>query len=476
MRLFAKRAKETNSTKSKEGGRKKLPGMVVITGIGMAAFAICLTLGIYEYRENRDVISDMVISNSETSEQVEDVTRVMETMKSSADEMEASMISIDSTIDDLQKGIDEIRSSVSDNPKMTEKLSEVEALTEAVKKVKEELLLLEDSASLSELGNVNLADSLGDVSEYAEGLGVSVESIRSEIAAITERMAEIQKGIDKADSNSAKFQSDFDSRLEEARSENKNGIDELSRNINQQITGLEGRVNDNISTYTINLQTDITGIKSELDGKISSLSSEVNSCFQSVSEGKGLIASALTDNGMPMNADACFADMATGVDNLCSERYSSGYDDGYAEGFAGAMDHVHAVYHYHVHSGNENDGGGCYSTAVNVPEKTVNHYCGCTNFSSAGCYYKCSRCGITSGYYDFHDVNIGEHGNCTPSNADILCYTYWVCENGHRITAVEKPSSCQYVLSSEVIPARTYYTLGCGKSEDTIESVTLEFE
>ena len=62
--------------------------------------------------------------------------------------------------------------------------------------------------------------------------------------------------------------------------------------------------------------TEDDGSKTTVQDKISELNSNLDSCFQSVSSGKSLIASAITDKGVTTASDATFETMATNISNI----------------------------------------------------------------------------------------------------------------------------------------------------------------
>ena len=63
-----------------------------------------------------------------------------------------------------------------------------------------------------------------------------------------------------------------------------------------------------------NVQQELT----ELNKNIDNVNSNLNDCFQSVSDGKSLVASAITDKGVTTSSDATFATMAENIGNISS--------------------------------------------------------------------------------------------------------------------------------------------------------------
>ena len=63
-------------------------------------------------------------------------------------------------------------------------------------------------------------------------------------------------------------------------------------------------------------QTNVADELTVINGAIASLSDELDECFQSVSDGKSLVASAITDKGINTTADATFETMANNIANI----------------------------------------------------------------------------------------------------------------------------------------------------------------
>ena len=114
-----------------------------------------------------------------------------------------------------------------------------------------------------------------------------------------------------------------------------------------------------------------------------------------------------------------------------------GYSQGYAEGMTNAMDNFNIVYTYHEHEGSEGtEANGCYTTANNILTGYGTHNLRATNeYYDVHMWMECIYCG-------------GRWLNC-----NIPQYYNPTCD--------KQP---QY---------NTTYTLGCGKTEETIESVTI---
>ena len=153
--------------------------------------------------------------------------------------------------------------------------------------------------------------------------------------------------------------------------------------------------------------------------------------------------------------------VGTGADN------NSYYTQGWADGFNKLMNGISINYKYHQHS----DGNGNISTNT-VIYSLVN---------PGGCYkangHTHNKTGTCS-YYDNPVVYCGTACGWT-NHDDSGIHNTWQCSNGHN--RPESESVCQQVISGG---DRVYtcgrlintYILGCGKTENTIESATIIFE
>ena len=150
--------------------------------------------------------------------------------------------------------------------------------------------------------------------------------------------------------------------------------------------------------------------------------------------------------------------LGTGADN---DTY---FDQGYAEGMAYATNNTEISYTYHKHvdnDGNEqnssyqaNGRGGCFTTENIVYTTTTGTCGGWIGYSHTSQiyddvankwvnwkFYRCTRCGQE--YAEDH---------------------------------VPPSSSCTKTVNKRVDSGKRYYTVGCGKTESSIESATITFK
>ena len=116
---------------------------------------------------------------------------------------------------------------------------------------------------------------------------------------------------------------------------------------------------------------------------------------------------------------------------------------------------------YHVHTGDSVNGGGCYTT---VKTKTETKTCTDTIqiFNSGTEEGTCSNCSIT---HYFTTFDYGYH--CPTNNTNQYTGRLKHCVScGNETISGTVSGSKEHTVSYDV----TYYELGCGKTEDTVES------
>ncbi len=84
-------------------------------------------------------------------------------------------------------------------------------------------------------------------------------------------------------------------------------------------------ITENMGVYA--LAEDLLEFQAETEGALSGLNGSVDELKKSVSDGKSLVASAITDQGVTTAADAAFATLATNIASVASEKYSAGVSD-----------------------------------------------------------------------------------------------------------------------------------------------------
>ena len=128
------------------------------------------------------------------------------------------------------------------------------------------------------------------------------------------------------------------------------------------------------------------------------------------------------------------------------------------------LDNLDVQYTYHVHEGSASTtANGCYTTAVYHSHVTA-CYVEATgsigqlrSYADSGIYaytYGCNRCNTETGWIRGNTIE-GEHTETGKLSGTHYC--------GYMITTCGKENTIEK------------YTLGCGKTEDTVESVTITY-
>ena len=131
------------------------------------------------------------------------------------------------------------------------------------------------------------------------------------------------------------------------------------------------------------------------------------------------------------------------------------FDLGYSEGFAQKTDSISIIYNYHKHSGSSTSMGGCYTVGYHI------HTGSCTSTCTVEAECIASTRGERGNYYNEY---IYRHKNCgqgTVTGSDWQNHS----RKGQTWTSNHTYSSCTGKINA--------YKLGCGKTEESIESATL---
>ena len=120
------------------------------------------------------------------------------------------------------------------------------------------------------------------------------------------------------------------------------------------------------------------------------------------------------------------------------------YAQGWLDGMAEIFDNLEVQYTYHVHEGIEGStANGCYINPVHTYETYT---------------YQCP------GYNTILRTSDGNHpGSAGKYNCDAYCANFG-----------KKDEKCQAIRTGTRISSTTY-TLGCGKTNETVESVTITY-
>ena len=164
--------------------------------------------------------------------------------------------------------------------------------------------------------------------------------------------------------------SELKSTLEEQIYQNSLGILGLNDavRINQDSIG---KINTIVTDNSKSIQDMNVGVL-ENKSMISDMKMQLNDCFQSVSNGKALLASTLTDKGIDTVSDASFGEINNNILNLYTAAFTAGVDS--VSGINADVE-----YEYHYHEGSVTEGGGCY----NIENR---HYHTGSSTNGGGCY------------------------------------------------------------------------------------------
>lgn len=213
----------------------------------------------------------------------------------------------------------------------------------------------------------------------------------------------------------------------------------------------------------------------ELQILTGNLSERTEACFQSVSSGKALLASTITDLGVTTPQDATF--------QLIAEKIKELYSFGFSSGVSEAIGNAHIEYIRHNHTGDNTSGGGCYTKENR--HKHSNSKCSKTVFHT-------ERIEITHAWGASGDLptKCNTHGGA--GNIGKFSHTdNWTCSDGtsgYRTWETEGwfCPQCEfqnYLTYTDVIPTCSYapnqllgYLPDCGYEEGEILQAVIHYE
>lgn len=281
-----------------------------------------------------------------------------------------------------------------------------------------------------------------------------------------------------------------------------NTLNEISKNVCNIGTGTENRFNlleTTLGKHYTNLENTVIygddGLREYLSGAFGSVEQRMEAVFQSVSDGKKLVASTLLTRGVSCAEDATFAEISQAILDIpynlvIGETHMPGeifYDYHYHTDRNGNITHDDtALQHggcydmpiYHIHTGDSRRGGGCYTIPiehnhVDTCYKTTRIVREVTGswFTGEGSGHGC--CDDAHGenrakyrYIDKVYIN-GELISSVNGEGD-LGYCCGLCiekkANKKASDKTESTITCGY---SEGING---YDIGCGKSGSTVEA------
>ncbi len=418
------------------------------------------------------------MNNQAVSEKIEEIDAVIVIMEGQISELYDKSSNLSEKITSLSEELkdDLAKEMKAVEVEITQILTEIEAIQISIEQIVSDIesLVLEDEALQAQIDlalekivqsnldisqlSVSLTDLTYIVSSNNESLLVQLE----ELQALSEsKLNEVRENLDAAIATLQKALDDTNASV----SANDIDIEELCDHVECHDCLIEANrvgIEDN-GVEIVNTNTKLEEFKSTLE-----------SCFQSVSSGKGVVASAITDKGVSTDANASFSDMAANIlminaGDAPSETPSYTVEEyrHYHEGSSDVCGDCYTEEIMHVHTGSASSGSGCY-TVVNrcsgtYQSKTDTKIC-YNSLSPVGPFgpdssgnlywaYYCNVCG--------HDPGNSYSGINVTCGGIISSSTYTQCSGCGTIGG---SGQCNRIIS---------YSLGCGKTNNTVEGYGL---
>ena len=247
-------------------------------------------------------------------------------------------------------------------------------------------------------------------------------------------------------------------------------------------------INTQLSTSLPTNYSEVTTFETmaeDLETAKSMLNESLNQVFQSISEGKKQVASAITEKGVSTAADATFQVMHDNILTLATQQYQTGYANGLA-----AINNAKVTYTRHYHTGSSTSGGGCYTV------HNIHHHTGSATVGG-GCYgtpnYREDPVyGVCPGHWIKDTKSWGDkdgngdrryRGYCSYCGWQAADYSSWSSyPGGVGISHTSRiPTSYNKVLTGYSLSCGYQegqdlgWSLGCGYTEGQILSATIKY-
>ncbi|MBQ6408443.1 MAG: hypothetical protein IJJ64_10470 [Butyrivibrio sp.] len=229
-----------------------------------------------------------------------------------------------------------------------------------------------------------------------------------------------------------------------------NKFDEMNSSVSNKFD----TVNNKFETINNNVVTDIDELRSFIQGEMNGLNGQLQQVFQSVSDGKKLLASTLLTKGVNIREDATFYEISKAIEGIESKVI--------IEKLEGSV-----VYDRHYHTGANGERidetivgtdqkGGCFTTPV-----YHTHVSSCYRTSSHLVYSTAARTHIVSPAGDINGVSAYNY-KCDNCGATFRGTNGW-----HN----ESANSMDQVRARGGENVRTVYntSIVCGKNSSTID-------
>lgn len=260
------------------------------------------------------------------------------------------MISLDKSVTEIHTSIEKTNEKISEIEKMiiSENQSNKKEISDGFASINEQLSVIKGQYTQIQENNLALANEIKKVvnegdkqinsalnEKYSElivkldemNTGMenrskeTIDTFRTDMQALSNdidgRFAELGNSVD---SNFVSLTGNVDSGFQGVNNNLNNKVSQLDENMNNRFGSLEENVNSynenvasRIDSHNEKIDSDISGLKSMLETEIGSMNSKLDQVFQSVSEGKRQVASALLTKGITVSSDASFSEISKAI-------------------------------------------------------------------------------------------------------------------------------------------------------------------
>lgn len=219
-----------------------------------------------------------------------------------------------------------------------------------------------------------------------------------------------------------------------------------------KLNALYTEINTLLSTSLPTSYSEVTTFETmaeDLETAKSIVNEKLSQVFKSVSDGKKLVAAAITEKGVTTAEDATYQVMHDNIISMALKQYNAGYGNGYLDGQLSKNTTGKVTYVKHYHTGNSSTNGGCF---------TISNY---HRHVDGLCYYKC-------GSHSKDDmIRISsEHYSGKGDLTEYYCRNCGIRTN----TWSARTEAAQIINNGGGYWSASYIVYRCGKTTNTIDS------
>lgn len=405
---------------------------------------------------------------SDTQKIIVETEKITSTISEKVTALDGKLSEVHKDITNTNTKIEEFKSQFQEiNKKDAEEIKKnFEQVNKDLEKIQKEY---EEATKQAKDLNAELSKNLDG--KYTDLLAKLDEMYKNMEAFNTSAFEGFRNDINELSNNLTRQIEDIDQDIRDYSTTVNNKFDEMNTSVSNKFD----TVNNKFETINNNVVTDIDELRKFIQGEMNDLNGQLQLVFQSVSDGKKLLASTLLTKGVHIKEDASFVEISKAIESIESKVI--------IEKLEGTV-----VYDRHYHTGKDGERidetvvgidqmGGCFTTPVYHKHvsscyRTTSHLVFSTDsgtyaVSPAGeingvsaWNYKCSHCGAsfrgTNGWHNESASSMAQVNARGGQNARTVYDTSIICGKNNSTIDGYSPS-CGYLIG-QILAAHIDYS------------------